>query len=138
MVHSPDHPGKWAAVSVKRVLENQVYIGTMVQGKEEKVNYKLIIDVKFFQIFKNTGIRGHQFQPDPDFFKNNLFQLFFPDAVPASPMEYKKSLGMKYYTGFGGDSPGKWAAVLKTICFSCSSRMLCLLHPKDLFFVWQM
>ena len=36
-----DGPGKWAAVSVKRVLENQVYIGTMVQGKEEKVNYKL-------------------------------------------------------------------------------------------------
>lgn len=36
-----DSPGKWAAVSVKRVLENQVYIGTMVQGKEEKVSYKL-------------------------------------------------------------------------------------------------
>lgn len=34
-------PAKWAARSVKRVLENQVYIGTMVQGKEEKVNYKL-------------------------------------------------------------------------------------------------
>lgn len=34
-------PAKWAATSVKRVLENQVYTGTMVQGKEEKANYKL-------------------------------------------------------------------------------------------------
>lgn len=36
-----DSPAKWAAVSVKRILENPVYTGTMVQGKEEKVNYKL-------------------------------------------------------------------------------------------------
>lgn len=32
---------KWAAASVKRILVNPVYIGTMVQGKQEKVNYKV-------------------------------------------------------------------------------------------------
>ncbi len=33
--------GKWAASSVKRVLVNQVYLGNMVQGKQEKINYKV-------------------------------------------------------------------------------------------------
>lgn len=32
---------KWAAVSVKRILVNPVYLGTMVQGKQEKINYKV-------------------------------------------------------------------------------------------------
>ncbi len=32
---------KWAAASVKRILVNPVYLGTMVQGKQEKINYKV-------------------------------------------------------------------------------------------------
>lgn len=32
---------KWSAVAVKRILTNEMYIGTMVQGKDEKVNYKV-------------------------------------------------------------------------------------------------
>lgn len=32
---------KWAATSVKRILVNPVYLGTMVQGKQEKINYKV-------------------------------------------------------------------------------------------------
>lgn len=32
---------KWAAGSVKRILVNQVYLGNMVQGKQEKINYKI-------------------------------------------------------------------------------------------------
>lgn len=32
---------KWSAVAVKRILSNENYIGTLVQGKEEKVNYKV-------------------------------------------------------------------------------------------------
>lgn len=32
---------KWSAVAVKRILTNENYIGTLVQGKEEKVNYKI-------------------------------------------------------------------------------------------------
>ncbi len=32
---------KWSAVAVKRILTNENYIGTLVQGKEEKVNYKV-------------------------------------------------------------------------------------------------
>lgn len=32
---------KWSAVAVKRILTNENYIGTLVQGKEEKVSYKL-------------------------------------------------------------------------------------------------
>lgn len=32
---------QWSPVAVKRILENEIYIGTMVQGKREKINYKL-------------------------------------------------------------------------------------------------
>lgn len=32
---------KWGAVAVKRILQNEVYIGNLVQGKTEKVNYKV-------------------------------------------------------------------------------------------------
>lgn len=32
---------KWSAVAVKRILTNENYIGALVQGKEEKVNYKV-------------------------------------------------------------------------------------------------
>ena len=33
--------GEWSAVAVKRILTNETYIGTLVQGKVEKVNYKV-------------------------------------------------------------------------------------------------
>lgn len=36
----------WSAVAVKRILENEDYIGTLVQGKQEKVNYKVKKSVK--------------------------------------------------------------------------------------------
>ena len=32
---------KWGAVAVKRILQNEVYLGNLVQGKTEKVNYKV-------------------------------------------------------------------------------------------------
>lgn len=32
---------RWSLVAVKRILENEIYTGTMVQGKKEKINYKL-------------------------------------------------------------------------------------------------
>lgn len=32
---------KWSAVAVKRILTNEIYTGVMVQGKCEKVNYKV-------------------------------------------------------------------------------------------------
>ena len=32
---------KWSSVAVKRILTNEVYTGVMVQGKQEKVNYKV-------------------------------------------------------------------------------------------------
>lgn len=32
---------KWSSVAVKRILTNEIYIGTLVQGKEEKINYKV-------------------------------------------------------------------------------------------------
>jgi site-specific DNA recombinase len=32
---------RWSPVAIKRILTNETYIGTLVQGKEEKVNYKV-------------------------------------------------------------------------------------------------
>ncbi|WP_279000050.1 recombinase family protein [[Clostridium] scindens] len=32
---------KWSASQVKRILTNEVYIGTMVQGKQERISYKV-------------------------------------------------------------------------------------------------
>lgn len=33
--------GKWSAVAVRRILTNEIYTGTLVQSKTEKVNYKV-------------------------------------------------------------------------------------------------
>lgn len=33
--------GKWSSVAVKRILTNETYIGTVVQGRDEKINYKV-------------------------------------------------------------------------------------------------
>ena len=38
--HSADTP-KWSAVQIKRILTNEVYIGNMVQGKQERISYKV-------------------------------------------------------------------------------------------------
>ena len=32
---------KWSAVQIKRILTNEVYIGNMVQGKQERISYKV-------------------------------------------------------------------------------------------------
>ncbi|SFR54268.1 recombinase family protein [Anaeromicropila populeti] len=32
---------RWSRETVKRILENQLYIGTLAQGKREKINYKI-------------------------------------------------------------------------------------------------
>ncbi len=32
---------KWSAVAIRRILMNETYIGTLVQGKTERVNYKI-------------------------------------------------------------------------------------------------
>lgn len=32
---------KWSAVANRRILMNETYIGTLVQGKTERVNYKI-------------------------------------------------------------------------------------------------
>ncbi len=32
---------KWSAISIKRILENEVYLGVLVQGKESTPNYKI-------------------------------------------------------------------------------------------------
>lgn len=33
--------GKWSAVAVRRILMNETYTGTLIQGKTERVNYKV-------------------------------------------------------------------------------------------------
>ncbi|MBS6196140.1 MAG: recombinase family protein [Clostridiales bacterium] len=37
----PTQSGKWSYVAVERILTNKMYLGYMIQGKTEKVNYKL-------------------------------------------------------------------------------------------------
>lgn len=37
---------KWSAVAVKRILANELYTGTMVQGKNEKISHKVKRSVK--------------------------------------------------------------------------------------------
>lgn len=36
----PGTHAKWQAIQVLRILKNEVYTGTMVQGKRQKINYK--------------------------------------------------------------------------------------------------
>ncbi len=41
------HPGSgWSGVAVKRILTNETYLGHLLQGKTEKVNYKVKKDIK--------------------------------------------------------------------------------------------
>lgn len=35
---------KWQAIQVLRILKNEVYTGTMVQGRRQKINYKMLND----------------------------------------------------------------------------------------------
>lgn len=48
---------KWSAVAIKRILTNEIYTGTMVQGKREKVNYKVdkILEKPESEWFKVEG-----------------------------------------------------------------------------------
>lgn len=48
---------KWSAVAVKRILTNEIYTGTMVQGKRGKVNYKVgkILEKPESEWFKVEG-----------------------------------------------------------------------------------
>lgn len=45
---------KWSAVAVERILKNELYTGTMVQGKEKTLNYKV---KKRIQVAKEDWIR---------------------------------------------------------------------------------
>ncbi len=38
---SPKQDSKWSVNAVNRILRNEMYTGTMVQGKHKKINYKL-------------------------------------------------------------------------------------------------
>lgn len=40
-VFSTGEKAKWSPVAVKRILTNEIYTGVMIQGKYEKVNYKV-------------------------------------------------------------------------------------------------
>ena len=42
---------KWQAIQVLRILKNEVYTGTMVQGRRQKINYK----IKKFGMLKNPA-----------------------------------------------------------------------------------
>lgn len=38
--YSDRYSGKWAQTTIKRILSNRVYIGTLIQGREKKLSYK--------------------------------------------------------------------------------------------------
>lgn len=38
--YSDRYSGKWAQTTVKRILTNEIYIGTLIQGREKKLSYK--------------------------------------------------------------------------------------------------
>lgn len=44
----------WSSATVKRILTNEMYLGHMVQGKTEKINYKL---KKSVENLKKIGLR---------------------------------------------------------------------------------
>ena len=51
------HGGEWNISTINRILRNEMYTGTMVQGKRRKINYKLkqIIDVDPSEWFRVEG-----------------------------------------------------------------------------------
>lgn len=91
---------KWSGITVKRILTNEIYLGHLVQGKTEKINYKLkksvakpetewirventheaIISEDNFQIVQNLLLVDSRISPILE--KNSLFSglLFCGDC----------------------------------------------------------
>ena len=64
---------KWQAIQVLRILKNEVYTGTMVQGRRQKINYKIkkIRDVEEFSPSRRSphgerGLKCHTKPGRPD------------------------------------------------------------------------
>ena len=85
--HSSDTP-KWSAVQIKRILTNEFYIGNMVQGKQERISYKVKqrLDKPESEWVKveNTHpaiIRQNDFDVVQKLLQYNSFQHLFRNAV---------------------------------------------------------
>lgn len=90
---------KWSAVAVKRILSDEMYVGTMVQGRNEKISYKMK---------KNIAKPNHTWKRVEHTHEPIISKEMFSLASRLLPYECKPAKGMEcghMFTGllFCGD-----------------------------------
>lgn len=113
--HSKENDGFWNPTTVYRLLQNPVYLGTMVQGRSKVISYKVhkqvavekkdwyvventhpaIIDKETFEQAQNLHLRDTRTAPGES--KVNLFSGFCRCADCKKAMHRNHSRGKYYY-----------------------------------------
>ena len=113
--HAKENDGLWMGASISRLLKNKVYIGTMVQGKQRVISYKVhdtvntpenewyqvkhmhdaIIDPALFE--KAQALHGKDTRTAPGKRENYLFAGFLKCADCGKAMTRRTSGRFVYY-----------------------------------------
>lgn len=113
--HAAENDGLWQGGSVAKILSNEMYVGTMVQGKQRVISYKVhertavpeaewykipnthepIIDKKTFALAQEIGKKDIRCAPGKQ--QNYLFSGFLKCADCHKAMTRKTSKGIVYF-----------------------------------------
>jgi DNA invertase Pin-like site-specific DNA recombinase len=113
--HAKENDGLWMGVSISRLLKNKVYIGTMVQGRQRVISYKVhnairtpedewyqventhdaIISVELFE--KAQELQEKDTRTAPNKKETYLFSGFLKCADCGKAMTRRASAGFVYY-----------------------------------------
>lgn len=113
--YAKENDGFWMGVSISRILKNKVYIGTMVQGRQRVISYKVhnavrtseeewyqventhdpIIDQELFERAQELGEKDTRTAPGKK--ETYLFSGFLKCADCRKAMTRRASAGFVYY-----------------------------------------
>jgi len=113
--HAKENDGLWMGTSISRLLKNKVYVGTMVQGKQRVISYKVhnmvntpeeewyqvehthdpIIDLELFE--KAQELQEKDTRTAPNKKENYLFSGFLKCADCGKAMTRRASKNIVYY-----------------------------------------
>jgi len=113
--HAKENDGLWTGTSVSRLLKNKVYVGTMVQGKQRVISYKvhdmvnmpedewyqvehthaLIVSPELFEMAQELHAKDTRTAPDKK--ENYLFSGFLKCTDCKKAMTRRASKEIVYY-----------------------------------------
>lgn len=138
----PDNDGLWSAASVARILQNPVYAGTLVQGRQRVVSYKVhetievpreewyvvegthrpIVSTALFQRAQNLAQRETRRAPGQG--EVHLFAGLLRCADCGKAMSRKTARGIVYYTCSTYRRKSKTACTKHTIREDCLRELV--------------